>query len=72
MMEVEKFIKRGVLAKRLGVSIRTIDNWAMTGVIPSYRLGRTRLFHWAEIEKMIFENAQVGGRNANGDLMPRA
>ena len=70
MMEEEKFIKRGVLAKRLGDSIRTLDNWAMNGVIPSYRLGRTRLFHWAEIEKMIFENAQVGGRNA-GEKAPR-
>jgi excisionase family DNA binding protein len=57
--QVEGFIYKPEVARRLKKTIRTVDNWMKRGVLPYYKLGRTVAFRWSEIEAHMKLNFRV-------------
>ncbi len=53
------------LAKRLGVSPRTVQNWTAIGRIPSLRIGRLTRFDAAKVDAAL---AEFGVRSKRGVL----
>jgi PTS system nitrogen regulatory IIA component len=54
------------VARRCGVGLSTVYDWASRGVVPSYRLGGTLRFNPAEVEDWIAASSRrtVGERSA--------
>lgn len=48
--EATRLIRKAGLAKRLQVSVRTVDNWMQAGVIPFIKIKRVALF---DIERVM-------------------
>jgi len=55
---IEPLIKQPVLAERMHVCPRTISNLIETG-LPHYKIGRSLLFRWSEIEAYLIANCRV-------------
>jgi len=60
--QVEGFISKPEVARRLKKTIRTVDNWMRKGLLPYYKLGRTVAFRWSEIESHTKANFRVCSR----------
>jgi excisionase family DNA binding protein len=46
----------GEVAEYLGVSVRTLDDWAHRGVGPEYSsIGRYRRYRWSDVDKHVDE-----------------
>lgn len=56
---VEPFIKKRDVAKRLGKTVRTVDNWMQRGILPYYKIGRSIEFKWSEIEAHLAQTCRV-------------
>jgi excisionase family DNA binding protein len=56
---VEAFIKKRDVAKRLGKTVRTVDNWMQRGILPYYKIGRSIEFKWSEIEAHLAQTCRV-------------
>ncbi len=63
MPGVEPFIDTPEVARRLEKTVRTIQNWCEKGILPKYRVGRSVLFKWSEIEAHLAQNYRVCRRN---------
>lgn len=49
------------VAEYLGVSKRTLDDWAHRGGGPAYiRVGRHRRYRWSDIERWLDERCEGG------------
>ena len=55
----EAFINKGEVARRLGKTLRTIDNWMQVGILPYYKIGRSVAFKWSEIEAALARTCRV-------------
>jgi excisionase family DNA binding protein len=55
----EPFIKKRDVAKRLGKTVRTVDNWMSRGILPYYKIGRSIEFKWSEIEAHLAQTCRV-------------
>jgi hypothetical protein len=44
----EPFIGKREVARRLGKTVRTVDNWMRRGMLPYYKCNRTVAFRWSE------------------------
>lgn len=44
------------VARRLSLSLRTVQDRASRGLLPSVRVGKRVMFRWAEIERTIDGN----------------
>jgi len=55
----EGFINKAEVARRLNKRVRTIDNWMKRGILPYYKLGRSVVFKWSEVEKHLQGNFRV-------------
>lgn len=57
MKSLEEFIEQGEAAKVLHQTAKTVGNWARLKIIPSYKVGKKRLFRKSElidwIEKQV-------------------
>jgi excisionase family DNA binding protein len=53
------FIHKEDVAKRLGVTPRTVGIWAAQDKLPAYRFGRFLRFKWAEVEQALAKNFRV-------------
>jgi excisionase family DNA binding protein len=49
-VEVEGFIDKREVSRRLRTSMRTVDEWMRLGLLPYYKLGSSVRFKWSEIE----------------------
>jgi excisionase family DNA binding protein len=57
--EAEGFIEKPELARRLGKTIRTIDNWMHRGILPYYKIGRSVAFKWSDVETHLAQHFRV-------------
>lgn len=52
------------VAAYLGVSVRTLDDWAHRGIGPVYsRVGRHRRYRWSDVEKWL-DRQRAGGASS--------
>lgn len=59
----EGFIDKREVARRLKKTVRCLDNWMRDGRVVYYRVGRSVLFKWSEIEAHLAQNYRVCRRN---------
>lgn len=57
----ESFVSKPVVAERLGKSVRTIDNWMQWGILPFYKIGRSVVFKWSEVEHALAQTCRSSG-----------
>ena len=50
---MSEYIKKPEVAKRLGMTLRTVDFWTAKGIIPYYKVARSVLFKWDEVEEHL-------------------
>ena len=63
MRMAEEFIGKEEVAKRLGKTLRTVDNWMKRRMLPYYKIGRSVSFRWSECEAHLSATCRVAGRN---------
>ena len=63
LLAAEGFIKKEDVAKRLGKTVRCIDNWMARGLIPYFKIGRSVSFKWSDVESHLAQTCRVAGRN---------
>lgn len=56
----EPFINKPEVALRLNKTLRTVDNWMKRGILCHYKVGRSVLFRWSEIEAHLAATCRVG------------
>ena len=59
--EPEGFITKPTVARRMSKCTRTIDNLMREG-LPFYKVGRSTIFKWTEIEAFLAANCRVSRR----------
>jgi len=59
----EPFIGKREVARRLGKTVRTVDNWMRRGMLPYYKCHRTVAFRWSEVQRFMREQFQVCRRS---------
>jgi excisionase family DNA binding protein len=55
----EGFISKPEVAKRLGKTLRTVDNWMGRGLLPYYKIGRSVNFRWSEVQHHLAQTTRV-------------
>ena len=58
----EPFINKEEVARRLGKTLRTVDNWMRRGLLPYYKIGRSVEFKWGEVLAHLAQNCRVARR----------
>lgn len=56
---VEEFINKNEVARRLGKTLRTVDNWMQRGLLPYFKIGRSVSFKWSDVEKHLAQTCRV-------------
>ncbi len=56
---VEAFIKKPEVARRLGKTVRCVDNWMARGILCHYKIGRSVVFKWSEVEAQLAQSFRV-------------
>ena len=64
VQEPEGFIDKPEVAKRLGKTVRCIDNWMARGLIPFFKIGRSVMFKWSDVESHLAQTCRVCRRNS--------
>ena len=62
--QFEAFIGKSEVARRLGKTVRTVDAWMKDKGLPYYKLGRSVLFRWSDVEQHVIKTYRVAGRLA--------
>ena len=58
-MTEEVFITKPEVARRLGKTLRTVDNWMNRGLLPYYKIGRSVCFRWSEVQNHLAQTTRV-------------
>lgn len=58
----EGFITKPEVAKRLGKTLRTVDNWMSRGLLPYYKIGRSINFRLSEVQIHLAQTTRVSRR----------
>lgn len=58
----EQFINKGEVARRLGKTLRTVDNWMQRGLLPYFKIGRSISFKWSDVEAHLAQTCRVCNR----------
>ena len=58
----EGFIGKPEVARRLGKTLRTVDNWMKRGILPYYKIGRSVEFKWSDVESHLTKTCRVALR----------
>ena len=54
LVGIEELPRKRDIAKRYGVSLRTVDRWVNERLIPYIDFGyRTKRFRWADVERAV-------------------
>jgi|GEM_PF-798981 len=59
----EGFISKPEVARRLGKTLRTVDNWMSRGLLPYYKIGRSVEFRWSEVQIHLAQTTRVSRYN---------
>lgn len=54
--DLEAFIDKAEVARRLGKTTRTVEVWSKKGYLPFVKVGRSCLYRWRDIEARLLEN----------------
>ncbi len=63
----EDFIDKPEVARRLKKTIRSVDNWMKRGLLPYYKIGRSVLFKWSDVEAHLAATCRVGRCSGTGN-----
>ena len=63
-LAVEPFIDKREVARRMGRTVRAVDNLMRDGLIPYYRFDWRVAFRWSEIQAHLAQNCRVSGRES--------
>jgi excisionase family DNA binding protein len=55
----EPYIDKVEVARRLGVQVRTIDNWMRQGKIVYFKIGRAVKFKWSDVDSFMRDRFRV-------------
>jgi len=55
----EPFINKEEVARRLGKTLRTVDNWMQRGLLPYYKIGRSVEFKWSDVEEHLSQTCRI-------------
>ena len=55
----EEFINKAEVARRLGKTIRCIDNWMAKGLVPYFKIGRSVSFRWSDVVAHLATTCRV-------------
>jgi excisionase family DNA binding protein len=55
----EPFINKEEVARRLGKTLRTVDNWMQRGLLPYYKIGRSVEFKWSDVESHLSQTCRI-------------
>src|SRR5688572_28107738 len=66
---IEEYITKPVVAQRMNKTTRTIEMWMKRGWIPFYRIGRTTLFRWSEIQDHLTLTCRISRANLRSQAM---
>lgn len=55
----EPFIGKREVARRIGRTVRTVDNWMRRGLLPYYKCNNSVSFRWSEIQVFMRQNFRV-------------
>ena len=55
----EPFIDKREVARRLGRTVRSVENWMRRGLLPFYKCNQIVVFRWSEIQTHMKENLWV-------------
>ena len=55
----ETFINKVEVARRLGKTLRTVDNWMARGLLPYFKIGRSVSFKWSDVEVHLAQTCRV-------------
>ena len=55
----EDYIGKPEAARRLGIKLRTLDDWMRRGIVPYYKPGHFVRFLWSEIQTSLAQNCRV-------------
>jgi excisionase family DNA binding protein len=59
----EPYIGKPEVAKRLNKTLRTIDNWMARGILPYFKIGRSVVFKWSDVEAHLSQTCRVARRS---------
>jgi len=59
----EPFINKEEIARRLGKTLRTVDNWMKRGILPYFKIGRSVVFKWSDVEAHLSQTCRVARRS---------
>ena len=62
-----KLLTRNETAKALGVSLVTLHDWCLKGIIPSYRINTRIRFKLEDIEKILEKPRGLKYQNSNNE-----
>lgn len=51
--QAPEIISRAALARRLGVTSKTVTNWSRAGILNPIRITNRDYFRWSDVEKML-------------------
>ena len=55
-LQNDDFLNQEELAKLLKKSVRTLQNWRKSGILPSKRMGNSIFFHWGTVKKALMSD----------------
>lgn len=55
----EGFIGKNEVARRMNKTLRTVDNWMQRGLLPYYKIGRSVVFKWSDVETHLAQTCRV-------------
>ena len=56
MTSAKNFYSKSELAKKLGVAVRTLDNWISNGKISFTKIGRRIIFSESDLDQLLENN----------------
>jgi excisionase family DNA binding protein len=61
----EQYISKTEMAKRMDVSVRTIESWMKKRKVPFEKIGRTVRFNWGDVRTHLAKQSRVEAQRPN-------
>ena len=55
-LQNDDFLNQEELAKLLRKSVRTLQNWRKSGILPSKKMGNSIFFHWGTVKEALMSD----------------